>query len=474
MSKKQKKTILIAGAVLLAVIMIVTVLGKIEKEPKVDSNLFKEVTDIPGCEFAVNRNSSDTATTVMEISKTINFLDYETYRFCNGEDLYLLFNMNRYIVAVKKGTSFNLSETEPAVAFQNNSLSGIWFEVAEDAKLKKKGNTSTIEVTAQVVITNTLYNDFTGKLITIEKDGEEWTMFTGFVHADDEESIAMVDYISSTFKASEVTQVAQADFEVNIEEGIKTEEPSANEDVSEEISEPISEEASEVVSEEISETTTEDISEDVSEEFSVSEEESEKPSDPPEEKEEIDAKENETLTASSTQREVEDNVNTAYSSTVYSMLPVGSIGYMDILNEEIGKTEPAYIKVLEIHDEAETNKLIAEYEAQTGNKIYSTMEIPDGCHIEAVTYEVRYTSENWSYVDIKLCSLSGEELRYRGMPYSSKTYDICKPLEENNDWVQGYTAFYIIPDGCTEYALRCSGIINNDETRPAWFYVNTR
>ena len=411
MNKKQKKTIIIAGAVLLAVIMIVTVLGKIEKEPKVDSNLFKEVTDIPGCEFAVNRNSSDTATTVMEISKTINFLDYETYRFCNGEDLYLLFNMNRYIIAVKKGTSFNLSETEPAVAFQNNSLSGIWFEVAEDAKLKKKGNTSTIEVTAQVVITNTLYNDFTGKLITIEKDGEEWTMFAGFVHAEDEESIAMVEYISSTFQASEVAQVAQADFEVNIEEGIKTEEASAKEDVSEEISEPASE---------------------------------------PEDKEEIDAEESETLTASSTQREVEDNVNTAYSSTVYSMLPVGSIGYMDILNEDIGKTEPAYIKVLEIHDEAETQKLIAEYEAQTGNKIYSTMEIPAGCHIEAVSYDVRYTSENWSYVDIKLCSLSGEELRYRGMPYSSKTYDICKPLKENNDWVQGYTAFYIIPYGCTE------------------------
>ncbi len=457
--------------------MIVTVLGKVEQKPKVDSSLFKEVTDIPGCEFAVNRNASDTATTVMEISKTINFLDYETYRFCNGEDLYLLFNMNRYIVAVKKGTSFHLSETDPAVAFENNSLQGIWFEVAEDAKLKKKGNTASIDVTAQVVITNTLYNDFNGTLITIEEDGEEWTMFAGFVHAEDEESIAMVEYIGSTFQASEMTQVAQADFEVNIEEGIKTEEPSANEDVSEEISEPISEEesVSETVSEEQSEVTSEEISEPLSEE--KAEEESEKPSEPasePEEKEEIDAEESETLTASSTQREVEDNVNTAYSSTVYSMLPVGSIGYMDILNEDIGKTEPAYIKVLEIHDEAETQKLIAEYEAQTGNKIYSTMEIPAGCHIEAVSYDVRYTSENWSYVDIKLCSLSGEELRYRGMPYSSKTYDIHKPLNENNDWVQGYVSFYIVPDGCTEYALRCSGIINNDETRPAWFYVNTR
>ena len=240
--------------------------------------------------------------------------------------------------------------------------------------------------------------------------------------------------------------------------------------MSEETSEPISEEVSETISEEISEEKPEEISE----ETSVSEEESETPSGPTEEKEDVDANENETLTASSTQREVEDNVNTAYSSTVYSMLPVGSIGYMDILNEEIGKTEPAYIKVLETYGDNEARKLIAEYEALTGDTTYSSMEIPAGCHIEAVAYDVRYTSENWSYVDIKLSSLSGEELRYRGMPYSSRTYDIHKILNENNDWVQGYVTFYIVPDGCTEYALRCSGIINNDETRPAWFYVSTR
>lgn len=447
----QKKGIVVIVIIGLMLGFLVTMSkAKKEGENSVDKTMYKTIDAVPGCEFSVDRLSSDTSTAVMEISKSVNFLDYETYTFRNGEDLYLIFNMENFIVIAKKGTTFNFSQMDVSESFSKNSLQGIWFEARD--KVEKKGNTYTVDVLAQVVITNTLYNDFAGKLVTIEQDGQEWALFAGYVKED---YAPMVDYVSTTFKYKEENLVNAESFEVNIEEGITIADNSSAE------------------REEISENQTES---------QVAKENAEKEEPEKEEQQEDTAESTETsvqeqqdtLVADSTIREVTDNINTAYSSNIYSMLPQGSIGYMDIFNEDLAKSEGAYIKITGIYDEQETQDLISAYEKRTNDNLYQNFEVPDNCHLEAMQYDVRYTSETYSYVNIKLTGLDGDVLRYRGMPYDAKTYDIPSVLSEENDWISGNMVFYIVPDGCMDYALSCSGIMSTKETRPAWFYISTR
>ena len=419
--KNKKGLILIVCAFLVLLLLVCLLFFSDENKVSIDKNDYKTISSVMGCEFSVNRTSSDTATAVMEISKDIPFTDYESYTFKNGEDLYLLFNMNNYIVAVKKGTSFSLSSADVSESLKKHSLQGIWFTPIDN--VKKKGNTYTVDVTAQVVITNTLYNDFTGKLVTIEENGEEWSMFAGYIS---EEYIPMVEYVVTTLTLTEDENLSTEKFEVDMDEGIII--------VEEESTEPASEE--EAASE--------------SEESEAS------------------------LSADNIVQTEKEEENKAYSSNMYSMLKQGSVGYMDILNEDTGNMEGAYIRINEVYNQEMTQELLADYEERTGDSGYRLLEIPQNCHLEAVSYDVRYTSDTHSYIDIKLVGVDGDIFRYRGMPYSSKTYDLSGEKIKENDWVTGGVVMYVVPDGCMEYAFNCSGVVNNKDVRAAWFYISTR
>lgn len=440
---RRRKTFIIIIISLIIFAIAVPVISMLIPKEKENLNV-KTVKAVPGCEFDIDKLTSDTSTAVMEISKNINFLDYETYTFRNGEDLFLLFNMKKFIVITKKGTNFNLSKTSAEDSLKNQSLQGIWF--TPTSKVTKKGDKFSVNVSAQVVITNTLYNDFHGTLTTIEKNGMEWSMFTGYVNSEDEKSISIVDTSRTSFIVTNEAEIAMADFEVNIEDGVKTEittEEVAEEEPSETDSDhqQSSDEASEEIKEEISETTEEASN---------------------------------TLTAKSTQKKIRQDDSTAYSSSIYAMLPIEGIGYMDIVNEDSGQLEAAFVKVTKHYNQEETIRLLQDYKDATGNDTFVKMEIPTGCHVEAVEYATRYTSSTLSFVDARLLGVDGETLRFRGMPYDHKTYDITKSITVSNDWYSGNTVFYIVPDGCYEYALQFCGIFQSEEIRPAWFYLNTR
>ena len=437
--------------IIIGVIVVLTILGsilflKFKNTSSVNQGDYRLVTEVPGCEFEIDKARIDTSTAVTEISKQINFLDYETYSFKNGSDLFIMFNMKNYVIVAKKGTNFHLSSSNLNETLKENDLQGIWFDPIEKEKVKKTGNKYSVKVSAEVVITSTLYNDFVGELVTFEKDGEEWALFSGYQNPEDKEIVDMTKYVAKTFIPADTYQVVRPDFTVDVETDQVT--SVANETI----------ETPVLITEEKS---VDEITKELKEEITAeTEEEEEKISD--------------SLSASAKKREIIADETTAYSSDEYSMLPVGSIGYMDILNEDIGKMEPAYIKITKVYSEDETMSLLKEYTQRTGDNIYDNFEIPDNCHLEALTYDVRYTSQTQSYVDLRLASVDGDIFRHRGVAYSNKTYDLQNEITLSNDWHCGNVVFYVIPNGCQEYAIRCAGIINNDNTRPAWYKIVTK
>ena len=409
-----KKIIIGSGIVLVLVIAVIIAISIKHKSKEVKTaEDYRTIEDVPGCTFAVDKVNSDMATAVTEISKSINFIDYETYSYKNGQDLYILFCMRRYIVIAKKGTDFFFSRNPVEQTLQMNSLQGIWFTPKENAKLKKEDGKYYLDVTAEVTITNTLYNDFEGTLTTFERNNEEWSLFVGYVENEDEESVKMTKYVRQTLAPVMDYQPATA-FKVDIETAEVTEEDVNTEGTSEEDGE-------------------------------------------------------DTFKAATTQREVEtEEEGTAYSSNKYSMLPVGAIGYMDITNEDTGNIEPAYIRITKVLDEEQTRKTIDEIVTKNQTGLYAReIEVPENCHLEMAFYDVRYTSETKSLVKTELCSVDGSEFRYRGVKYSPKTYQI----KDENDWVSGYAVYYIIPNGCTKYGFSCSGIMESPDIEKAWFNV---
>ena len=441
--KKLNKSNLIIGIiVLIAVLAIVFSLIKFPTTNKIKGTLpeeYKLVTDVPGVEFNINKSLSDNATAVSEISSSIKFLDYEGYSFKNGQDVYILFDMSRYITIVKKGTHFNLSKTPLEDSLKNTNIQGIWFKPIEKEKVVKTGDKYSVKVTGEVVITNEIYNDFTGTLTTLEKDGEEWAMFVGYINPDDVDMANMTNNITQSFTISEGYKPT-ADFSVDIESNSIV--SVNNSDLAESL--PVNQE------------NISDISSIGREAPKVEEESSD------------------FFSAKSKDRVVEINDSTAYSSNIYSMLSTTSIGYMDILNEDTASLEAAYIRITDVLEEEETLILLDEYKKNTGEEIRNYIDVPDNCHLEAARYDIRYTSQTKSYVNIRLSALDGEEFKYRGVQFSDRTYDLKTETTIENDWTTGNIIVYAVPNGCQDYALKCSGIIRNDDIHSAWFAINTR
>lgn len=421
------RRLLIAALTVVAVLFValIIVVPSFNKKTSIDTSAYKIIDAVPGCSFSMNKEIVDESTAIMEISKQIDFIDYETYQYKNGEDLYLCYNMRQYIFAVKKGTEFHFSEERMENSLADHNMQGIWFRPMEKASVKKRNGCYVVDVSAEVTITPTLYNDFYGQLITFEKEGEEWSMFVGYVRNAKESTIEMVEYVAKTFTFSENTASAPKEMVAfnmedenavaeKVEEKKEVESPSEKED-----------------------SNTGTLSSD-----------------------------EETLTAKSTIQKVDYDEGKAYSSSIYSMLSAKGIGFLEILNEDTGAMEPAYIKINRIIKDADAEQILSDQGID--------VEVPQNCHAEIVEYDIRYTSQSKSYINICLRGLDGEKLRHRGVAYSSKTYDLPKSDAMENDWYLNNMVYYFVPDGCNTYALECSGIIKSEQYSTAWYCIDSR
>jgi len=144
----------------------------------------------------------------------------------------------------------------------------------------------------------------------------------------------------------------------------------------------------------------------------------------------------------------------AYTSDIYSMLSLGDNGIIIECDISTGIIESPVINVKTIHTGVKAQELIKDYCNRTG--AYNYFDAPEGCTWHVAEYYLSYencTSE--PYINIKLKGVDGQKLRFRGINYTQRSYDIADKVSENNGFVGPFYSYYSVPNGCPEYVLEC-------------------
>ena len=77
------------------------------------------------------------------------------------------------------------------------------------------------------------------------------------------------------------------------------------------------------------------------------------------------------------------------------------------------------------------------------------------------------------YVDIKMTGLDGERLKYQGVSYPMRIYDIMSEMTEANDRYTKLYVYYEVPNGIKEYYLFC-GLKFQGFDKPAIYYIENK
>lgn len=192
---ESKYIVMISVSMLLLIMVVTTVLKCVSNRKITERDGYRVITDVPGIEFQVNKEYCDYSTTILEISDNINFSEYQTYLYKNGTDTYCLFNISSYIIIAKKGTCFDFNNMDVDESLSVNSFDGIWFSpIGKSPVIESSEKKYKITVLGQVVITSLVYNDFSGTLTTLTKDGEEWSVFAGVTNRATDECRESLEY----------------------------------------------------------------------------------------------------------------------------------------------------------------------------------------------------------------------------------------------------------------------------------------
>lgn len=384
---------------------------------------FTEITSVPGISFYINSNFIDKATAITQVSDNISFQKNMYYSYKNGEDKYLLFNMENLIVAAQKGTDFWIGESnDKEYSLLNASMMNIWFtQGSKKFETETENGITVTKVNAGVAINSTTYGDFCGKLVNINKDGEEWSLFVGVPgERYDKLSDASkkgIDTIISTLNFSNSSDLlAQDIYAVSIDgdnsrQLVKT-----------------SEEIFEYDENSLNLTNQRDI--------------------------------------------IDKDEEKAYTSTPYNMLKLGDNGLLSSFNDSTIHYEDAIIKPVNVYRGNEAKGFINDFCKSTNQ--YSYVECQAGSQWEVLEYDLNYKNcENDNYVNIKIMGLDGEALRYRGIKYTARTYDMAYETYEDGNWVRHFYTYYAVPNGCTEYCIKCgeSESVNGEDVSAAYYHI---
>lgn len=451
----------------IAVLALVLVIGGLAIKNKVsgkqDNSDYVTVTDIPGVTFLVPKTLVNSATAVTEINEKSGLSGERLYSYTNGEDFYMIFNMSSYIFVVKKGTTFQIKQNGIADAFANNSLNGIWFEQIKDSSSVIKRGYSRVNVSAQVSLTPRLYNDFYGELTTITTaDGTEYTYFAGCTdwNKNDETakvinySVTSLEELESVYSVAEGTEVNYIDTETGEVYGEEATEELVIQETPD--IEPINPPAEDVSSDETVEPDTTVVEADLEEGTSTEG----------------------VIEVGSNQREkIVVAGEIAITTDIYSMLELqGTAAAYTVYNDGTmrGTAAPVCICVTRTYNDFETRLMVDEYIKSGDFWGGDTFTTPEGCHLEAAQFNVMFTEDEGSQatVDVRLRGLDGKSLVYDGVTYPQRTYTLPKEPEIWNNWHMGNIVFYVVPNGCKEYALSLAGIKDGNNTYAAWFRVD--
>ncbi len=509
MFKRYKK-----GIIIFAIAAIILIAGyKFLTRDRNNENAadYKTINDIPGISFEIKRDFLNVSTTISNIEESVtDLLDNQSYIYRNGEDTYIIFNMRRYLGIVKKGVDFDL-RTNPT----DMVIDDIWFskQNIKDKPKTRKG-ISSINTIASVSFSASMYNDFYGTLTTLSDGNDTYAFFFGVPKKNYEDNADVIEYTVATIKQNSTNIINK-----EIEETILTSEDTAVADIGETPTEDETEVTEPVDDDPIDDDGDISGGDSSSDNGSADTEPIDEKEDPVDDFDETDTSSDNTEDGNSTtdsdttvvadtgNEETEQSEETvvtvepivtkvvretpsdrvfeiydkelieqkdttsAKSSTPYTMLRPGETGSLQVFSEYTSEVESAYVRIQAFYDAEEVDEILADY-IDSNIPYYDEFKPSSGCHLEAVRYDVRYTSASKPSMDITITGLNGENLIFRGNIYGTRTYGI-KYLggEEQNDWYMGYMVFYEVPNGCVDYALKFGGYSTNRETGAAWFKV---
>lgn len=443
-------------SIFVMLLVVLTACGKKNEIYDSGEDGYTEIISVEGISFDVVSDAARNATAITNISEEMEFESDQTYVFKDGEGEYFLFCMDSIVCVAQKGTSFRLKEAENKLdAIQSGNILGIYFtsprkklDFVEDEKDGVYKLVAT--VTAQVALTSELYNDFAGRLAYLDDGEEEWTLFVGRIGTDfvqfSNSTQEVITYMTASMRLHEApvredipepAVVLGGENETSTNVAIQT--VSDNTVSANEIQTPVEKDRTE--EEPLVETEMPEEIELVMEEAPLPDNSAEK------ELTATNARSGHGTVTLDNQRNTRKDDDTVYYSDVYDMLDVGQRSYASVLLPDASGYQTVEIKADKICKGAEAVRIIKDaYQKQ--QMIGYFFEPPEGCTFHVIHYSVVFPEEKKTdgYINVKLRGMDGENLRFRGICYTSRTYDIKLSDTE-------YYAFYVVPNGCKEYAI---------------------
>ncbi len=430
---------------------------------------YTKITAVEGVTFDMPEIILTQATAITSISKE-NDYSGSIYLYKNGHNSYLLFDISSILVAVECQTGYNLEDvSDKEDALVSQSLNGIW--LSRDTKKfncdesHSKGAYKVIaEMTADVSITPEVYGMFTGKVAYVSTDSYECTMFVGAnVSSRDElskQQEAIIDHITKSLTIDSDAAAKVADMEdvtvkttetetqTNPQDIIETE--TIPQDAPETETDPQTTETLSVEPEYILEETTGTEPTEVTEITEVSEEkESTEEPDVSGGKAESETETEEAKDSYIVRESNQGEVGNGYSD-IYHLLSLGMRGRFSAQANDFSSLESSYITITNLYIGQDAIDIIKEYRnSEASMEPYEDAAAGYSWHV--VEYELEKSPMDL-YVNIKIEGLDGEQLKYRGVGCSSRTYDIFTYM--TSDYKKLY-CYYMVPNGCTEYMLEC-------------------
>lgn len=371
---------------------------------------YTAVSAVDGVSFELVSSVVRNATAITNISGDMYFEPAQTYLYKDGDREYFLFNINSIVCVVQKGTNFEFFKAEDKMtALKEGNILGVFFTSPEKKlEYKESGKKDVYKIiataTAEVSITSELYNDFAGRLAVIYDGETEWSFFVGSIGKDyhdlDKDLRKTLDYMAATFTlyekpaaGGEETPPVSLGGEA---EGDKIHMPDTDRSADDK---DISQEGAEV---------------------SLS----------------VDHNRKNTVALDNQKNTVRESQK-AYYSDIYDLLPLGKIGYAGVYAD--GRYQNIMVRANKVYRGKEAENIV-----KNAGKYFPPGE---GCSWHAVHYVTDDSGCSGNgYVNVKLRGMDGENLKFRGIEYTQRTYDI--PVSDRE-----FYSFYAVPNGCREYVI---------------------